>query len=130
MATKFSRRKVVSALVDMLESGATTKKIAETLAAYLIENRATRDMELYLYDIRAELEERFGLVAADVKSAKEITATLEKQIADFIKKTTNAKQVEVIKTVDKDLIGGVVISTTDAELDMSIQSKLPKLRSI
>ena len=130
MATKFSRRKVVSALVDMLESGATTKKIAETLAAYLIENRATRDMELYLYDIRAELEERFGLVAADVKSAKEITATLEKQIADFIKKTTNAKQVEVIKTVDKDLIGGVVISTTDAELDMSIQSKLQKLRSI
>lgn len=130
MATKLSRRKVVTALIDMIEDGISTKKVAEILAAYLFSNGLTREAELYMYDIRAELEERFGLLTADVTSAKKISAKIEKQITDFLEKTTNAKQIELIKTIDESLIGGVVISTTDAELDMSIRGKLQKIRSI
>ena len=130
MAIKISRRKEVAGLVNMIESGSSMKQVAVALAAYLAENRRLRDSELYLRDIRAEIGRRFGLVSANVESARELTATLEKQISQFIKKETNAKEVEIIKTVDKSLVGGVVISTTDAELDNSIRTKLQKLRSI
>lgn len=130
MATKVSRRREVVALVNLIESGSSMKRVASILAAYLAENNRLRDAELYLRDIRAELEHRFGLVSVDVKSARELTGELEKQISQFIKKETGAKEVEIIKTVDKELVGGVVISTTEAELDNSIRTKLQKLRSI
>lgn len=130
MATKVSRRREVIALVNLIEAGASMERVAQVLAAYLVDNHTIRDAELYLRDIRGELERRFGLVSADVKSARELTDKLEKQISEFIKKETRAKNVEIIKTVDESLVGGVIISTTDAELDNSIRTKLQKLRSI
>lgn len=130
MAVKVSRRREVAALVNLIEDGASMKKVASILAAYLADNHQTRLMELYLLDIRAELERRFGLVAVDVATAGRLTSELEKQIDRYIKSATGASEVEVIKTVDENLIGGVVISTTDATLDNSIRTKLQKLRSI
>ena len=127
---KVSRRREVIALVNMIEAGASMKKVAEVLAAYLAENRQLKNAELYLRDIRSELERRFGLVSANVSSARELNDELEKQICGFIKKTTNAKEIEILKSVDKNLIGGVIISTTEAELDNSVRTRLQKLRSV
>ena len=130
MAIKVSRRREVIALVNLIESGASMKKTAEILAAYLADNHQLRDAELYLRDIRAELERRFGLASADVASARKLSGELEKQVKHFVKKATGAREVEIIKTVDEDLIGGVVISTTDAKFDNSIRTKLQKLKRV
>lgn len=130
MAVKVSRRREVIGLVNLIESGSDMKHVAAVLAAYLTENHRLRDVELYMRDIRAELENRFGLVSADVKTARKLSDDLEQQISQFIKNETDAKSVEIIETVDKSLVGGVVISTTDAELDNSIRTRLQRLRSI
>jgi F0F1-type ATP synthase delta subunit len=95
-----------------------------------MENRQLRNAELYLRDIRTELERRFGLVSADVTSARKLNDELEKQVRSFIKSSTNAKEIEIMEAIDEDLIGGVVISTTEAELDNSVRSRLQKLRSV
>ncbi|GHU09735.1 hypothetical protein FACS189431_8250 [Alphaproteobacteria bacterium] len=130
MAVKVSRRREVVALVNLLENGASAKKVAQILAAYLVENHQARAAELYLRDVRAEIERRFGHASVEVASARQLSADIEKQIEHFIKKSTDARSVEIIKTVDEDLVGGVVISTTDAEMDGSVRTKLRKLRSI
>jgi ATP synthase F1 delta subunit len=100
------------------------------LAAYLIDNKLTKQTELYLRDIRRVLAQRHGLVAVEVASAHNLSEQLEQSIVKFIEKATAAKIVEVIDTVDQDLISGVVISTTDAVYDGSLKNKIKKLRAI
>lgn len=127
---KISRRKVVTALVDMLEKGESVDRVAKILAAYLIESNQTRNTELYLRDIEFDLAQRFGIVTAYVYSARQLNRKTEEQIEQLLKNTTNAKEIEMIKIENPSLIGGVVVKTVDAELDGSVRTKLQKLRSI
>lgn len=129
-ATKFSRRLVVASLVDMLEAGKPTSEIAQILAAYLVETKRTRDVELYLRDIELVIAERFGLVTAYVSSAKALSDKTREQVKKLVKSRTNAKDVEMVETTDPGLIGGIIIQTADAELDESVRTKLRNLRSI
>lgn len=130
MAVKFSRRLVAEKIVDMLEADQNIKSVMNKLAAYLIENHQTRQAELYLRDIRRVLEERKSYLAVDVKSANELNETLKEQISDFMKNQTNSKEVEIISTVNPELISGVVISTTEAVYDGSLKNRIKKLRTI
>lgn len=127
---KISRRKIVTALVDMLEKGESVDRVAKILAAYLVESNQTRSAELYLRDIEFSLAQRFGIVTAYVHSARQLNRKTEEQIEQLLKTTTNAKEIEMIKIENPSLIGGVVIRTVDAELDGSVRTKLQKLRSI
>jgi F0F1-type ATP synthase delta subunit len=130
MPTLSSRRLIVKLLGDMLEKGTSAKKVGQILAAYLVENRKTRDRDLYLRDLRRELENRFGITSVEVKSASELTKGVTEQIEVFIKRQTNAKDVEILGSIDKSLIAGVVISTTDSELDGSLKKKIKELRMV
>lgn len=127
---KISRRLVVNSLVDMLESGRPAKEVAETLAAYLIDTRQTRNAELFLRDIGLATENRFGLTMAYVTSARELTPKTRKAVETLVKTARGAKEVEMIEAIDKNLVGGIIIKTADAELDGSVRTKLRKLRSI
>jgi ATP synthase F1 delta subunit len=130
MATKISRRLVVEKVIDLIERGGDVKRPAKLLAAYLVENKLTRQLELYLRDVQRLLNERYGLVSAEVASAHQLTDSFEKAIVEFIKKETSARDVEIINTVQPDLISGVVISTTDAVYDGSLKNKIKKLKAI
>lgn len=124
-----SRRKVVSALLDLLDAGKKSPQIAEILAAYLLENGALRSADLYLKDLRAEIARRYDLMSAEVTSAHQLEADFEAQIVQFVKKQTGARQVEIISKIDRSLISGVVISTTDSEYDGSLKQRIKKLRA-
>lgn len=128
--TKYSRRQITSALIDMLEADVPAKRVAQVLAAYLIESRQTRNVELYLRDIEIGIADRLGIVTAHVSSAKKLRQETLTQIKNFIVKSSDAKTVETIEKIDPNLIGGVIIETADSELDGSIRTKLQQLRSI
>ncbi|MDR3125971.1 MAG: F0F1 ATP synthase subunit delta [Candidatus Nomurabacteria bacterium] len=130
MAVKFSRRLVTEKIVDMLELGTGAKRAAQVLAAYLLDSRQTRQAELYLRDIRRVLVERQGLMSVEVAAARQLTDKLASDIKEFIKQQTAAETVEIIDTVQPDLISGVVISTTDSVYDGSLKNKIKKLKAI
>lgn len=128
--SRFSRRQVVTALVDMLESGDSTDRVAQTLAAYLFKSRQTRNLDLYIRDIELTVAKRFGTVAAYVSSARQLNDKTREQVKRLVKAKTAAKEIEMIEDIDPKLIGGIIIRTADAELDGSIRTKLRNLRSI
>jgi ATP synthase F1 delta subunit len=130
MAVKISRRLVAEKVVDLIEQGGNVQRAALMLAAYLVDNKLTRQSELYLRDIRRVLAERRAQVSVEVASAHQLTQELRDSIGEFIKRETAAKDVEIIDTVNQDLISGVVISTTDAVYDASVRSKIKKLKAI
>lgn len=128
--TKISRRLVINSLIDMLESGHSEQEVAKTLAAYLIDTRQTRDTELYLRDLELATENRFGRTMAYVTSARKLTPKTRKAVEALLKSARKTKEVEMVEAIDRDLLGGIVIKTADAELDGSVRTKLRKLRSI
>jgi F0F1-type ATP synthase delta subunit len=77
MATRLSRRKIAAYAADKLAAGAASKKVLSEVAAYLIEMRRTREIDLLVRDIEDALEVR-GIVVADVTSAYPLTEALKR----------------------------------------------------
>lgn len=125
-----SRRVVVKTLVDRWQAGDSLQKIAQTLAAHLISNRQIRDSQLYVRDFQLELQKRFNLVAAEVVSAHQLSQELQTQIENFIRQATGAETVEIISSVNPELISGVTISLADRQYDGSLRRKISKLRAV
>jgi F0F1-type ATP synthase delta subunit len=128
--TKYSRRRVINAIIDMLAMGTPAKQVAKTLAAYLVETKQTRDVELYLKDIESETSRRLGTATVHVSSARELSQATHRRIKQLITDSSGAKNVEIIETIDPNLIGGIVATTADSELNGSVRAKLQQLRSI
>lgn len=130
MAAPTSRRLVTRALVGMIDDGASMQHISQILAAYLVENQLTRDQDLFVRDLRREILGRFGLASVEVKSAHKLSTNVSGQIKTYIKRQTGADEVEIMDSVDSSLIAGLIISTTDSELDESLKSKIRELRMV
>ena len=87
--TKYSRRRVVNAIIDMLATGTPVKQVAQTLAAYLVEAKQTRDVELYLRDIESETSRRLGMATVHVSSAQELSQATHQRIRQLITDTAD-----------------------------------------
>lgn len=123
-----SRRVLVRTVVDQLE----TEKVAEVmkrLAAYVIENKLSSQIELIIADIEAELARR-KVVIADVMTAHPLVDESREAILDYIRGLTSVKNPELRESIDESLLGGVIIKVAGTELDSSLKTKLQRLKTI
>lgn len=125
---KGSRTDIANGFIVRLEKvGA--KKATKELASLLIEKRLHSQADEILADIAKAYALRYGIVEANARTAFPLSASLKKELADRVKQATGAKEVVLHEEVDKDLLGGVVLSAPDMELDLSLKTKLAKLRA-
>ena len=104
------------------------KTIIKDLAGYLFYTKQTRSINLLVRDIENALLDR-GVLAAKVVSAYDLADSVKKQIDAFLLDESGANSVQVQYSIDKDLIGGIQISTPQAILDTSIKNKLQRLKA-
>jgi len=123
-----SRRILVRAVVDQLESEA-TPVVMKRLAAYVIEHKLARQLELILSDIEAELARR-EIVIADVTTARPLVDESRAAILDYIRGLTKVRNPELRESVDESLLGGSIIKVAGTELDSSLKTKLNRLKTI
>lgn len=126
MAVRLSRRKIASYYADELLAG--HKDVVTRLAAYLIDSRRQRELQLIVRDIQAALAER-GVLVAEVATSRTLSDGARKAITAFLKESQSAKDVRLQESVDADLLGGVRISVPGAELDGTLRRKLTLLKS-
>src|SRR4051812_44647467 len=112
-----SRLQVAEYLADRLEGG--RKDAVQAAAAWLLDNGRGRDARYLARDAAAALAER-GHVLAQVVTARPLTAEALAEVEAFIKKTTGAKTLELVTSVDPALIGGIKIELPAATLDASV----------
>lgn len=123
-----SRRVLVRTIVDQLER----EKMAEVmkrLAAYIIENKLSKQIELILADIEAELARR-NVVIADVTTARPLVEESREAILDYIRGLTKTQNPELREGIDESLLGGTIIKVAGTELDSSLKTKLQRLKTI
>ena len=126
MVTKLSRRKIATVVAERLLEG--DKTIIKDLAGYLFYTKQTRSINLLVRDIENALLDK-GVLAAKVVSVHDLADSVKKQIDAFLLDESGANSVQVQYSIDKDLIGGIQISTPQAILDTSIKNKLQRLKA-
>lgn len=129
MAT-LSRRRVAEFAAEQLHKGESPMKLAKYLAAYLAEGKQLSQAELLLEDINDVLASRYGMVLAEVTSARPLSTELRAAISTLVKTSLDAKSVALDESVDSELIGGMTIKTPRGYFDGSVRKKLRNLQAM
>lgn len=125
---RFRRTDIARAFVQQADSKSIEHAVKE-LAALLLEERMHGQIEEIILDIAREYQLQHGVVEAEARTAQKLSAEVKKQLAERVKATTGAKKVVLHEEIDQTLLGGVVLSGPDMELDLSLRSKLMKLKA-
>ena len=127
MAT-LSRRRIASYISEQLIVSGESAKIVNQLAAYLIDTKRTKELEVIIRDIEFELQKR-GVVLAEITSATKLSDATHKVIKEFIQSQTNAQDIFLRQFVDPEVLGGVKIDLPGSQLDSTVLRRLTTLRT-
>lgn len=106
-----------------------TKTAVKELAALLLEQRMHNQVEELLLEIAAEYKRKHGFVEAAVRTPYALSSELKKQLSALVASSTGAKKVLLNEELDPTLLAGMVLSAPDMELDLSLKTKLEKLKA-
>ena len=119
-----SRRKLAEFVAEKLQSGE-GKDALQQAAAYMLETKQTRNVELLVRDIE-DVMAKNGIVVADVTSAR----PLSKDDKATIAKLLNAKELHARETIDPSVLGGVRVEASGQRLDATLKHKIDSLKEI
>lgn len=128
--TKLTRRQVARYAANEIAHKADRSQLFGRLAQWLIETKSVRTAELLLADIEGFLAREHGLLFAHVTSAHSLTKELSDTIEATLASKQDAKKVELSYDIDTTLIGGVIVRTSEQEIDTSIATSIKKMRAI
>ena len=107
-----------------------TGKVSDITSGFLTILTQKR-RELYMEQIAKAFVEQYkqykNILTAVITSAVGIDSTVKTKVLELVKQTTKG-EVELVEKVNKDLIGGFVLTIGDKQVDASISRKLNDLR--
>lgn len=127
---KINAKKYALALIEMLEGAdeKQSKKIINDFAKDLVHNNESHKLEKIIREFSLLFDAKYSIVNANITSASTLTAASEKTLNDYIKNNTKASEVNIEKSIDASIIGGVVIKYGDKIFDASLRTQLNKLK--
>ena len=118
-----SRRQVAQYVVDHLKDS--RQDAVADAATWLVARGRKRQVRYLVRDV-AEILATGGYIAANVVTARPLTAGARREIEEYVREHTRATDVEMTTAVDGSLIGGALIELPGADLDATIKTKLSK----
>lgn len=116
------KRRVLDALVDRVRPGQFTANLLRTM---LNHHRLHRLPQVY-EQFRREINERRGLVVAEVTSAAQLGSGEQEQLGRTLQRITG-KQIEFKFKTDPSLVGGVVTRVGSVVYDGSVRTQLREI---
>ncbi|MFI5141487.1 MAG: ATP synthase F1 subunit delta [Bacteroidia bacterium] len=105
-------------------------KVSEVTSGFLTILTLKR-RELYMKYIATEFVAQYkqhkNILTAVITSAVGIDSTVKAKVLELVKQTTKG-EVELVEKVNKNLIGGFVLTIGDRQVDASVSRKLNDLR--
>ena len=123
----YRRTDVAKAFI--IEADKNMDRAIKQLASLILEERMHSQVEDILNDIAREYRLQKGYIEADVLTAFKLNKELKQQLEQRVKLETGAKNVNLNETVDSSLLAGVIVSAPGMEINLSLKSKLAKLRA-
>lgn len=125
MVDRISRRRIAVYAADRLLAGEVS--VIQQIAAFLIEERRTREADVLVREIESELAHR-GHIIADVYSAHALTASVRQSIERLLAEHYAGDDITLRAVLDSTLLGGVRVETSDAEYDGSLRARVTTLK--
>lgn len=129
MQKAYSRPALVAYIVQELADGADESKLAQRVAAYLINTNKIYELDSVMRDAQELRAQQSGVVELTIRSAHELDAAQRKQIESLAKAQYPAtKKVLTHQVHDESVVGGASVQFPHASLDVTVRAKLNQLR--
>lgn len=127
---KVARTRIAHAVADRTLKQGASRQLSRELAAYLLTERRTGELDSLLRDIQADWAEA-GHVEVVARSAFPLTTIVRTDITRRVKAIyPDAKRVVINEIHDPEIIGGVRLNLPDQQLDLSLRTKLNTFRQL
>jgi len=126
MVKKYSKRKLAQAYLR-IRAAKSEREAIQALAAQLIVQRLTNQVELISQEIAREILLQQRELQVTVTSARKLSATLVREIGELLRKLSGAERVMVAEQQDESVQGGFVATSSVGQLDTTVQSRLRQL---
>ncbi len=114
-----------AAALDAITEGA--QDIVRNFLRLLVEKGRMAELEEIARELERLVAAAQGRLTVELTTAQELSDTEARDIVDQIAKASG-RQVEATRTVDPDLIGGIVLQAGSFRLDASVRGRLNRLR--
>ena len=122
--TREQQAAVMGELSSQMKIG---KEVANTVALMATKRRLFVLPEL-IAAVKALAAEARGEISADVTAAKALTEAQQESLSKALSKSSG-KDVTINMSVDKDIIGGLIVKMGSKMIDTSVASKLANLQN-
>jgi F-type H+-transporting ATPase subunit delta len=122
MAVK--RKELSEAILALAAKKSDQKKLARSIATYLVDNRRTKELDMLLRDLEELHFRQDGVLEVSATTARPLSDAAKKEIA----KLFDAKNVQIYEQIEPELLGGVRVRALDQSADYSVQARLRRLR--
>ena len=124
---KVKRTDLAAAITGMLKNTKDTKALAKEIAAYLVSNHQTKDLDGIMRDVMTE-RAKDGVIEAQLTTAFPLSSGVKAEIDTLLKQEyPNAKQLVYQENVRPEVLSGIKIQTPDKQLDETARGKLDQL---
>ena len=121
---KVTTNELAKYAVDQLEAGVQAPALSRQLAAFLLEERRSRDMPAVLRAVDEELARR-GSAQVVVTAAHEVSDATKKQLAGILQ----VKNPVFSEVIDESVIGGVKARSGESEIDLTVRGRLNRFKT-
>jgi F-type H+-transporting ATPase subunit delta len=105
--------------------------LPKELAAYLISERRTHELNSLLRDLEQYRADQNGIVEVNAVSAHDLTAAVRADIERTIRAAyPAAKQIMIHETIDADVVGGIRLELANQQLDTTVRTKLNRFKQL
>lgn len=127
--SKVPRHELAKMLAEKF-AGMPAKKLSREIAAYLLAEHRTTELDSLLRDIM-QYRADSGTVEVIAASAHELTMKVQRDIEAQVRTLyPAAKKIIISEEHDPNIIGGVKIELANQQLDLSVRSKLNRFKQL
>jgi F-type H+-transporting ATPase subunit delta len=128
-----TRHELAKVIVERLAAGGVdAADLARDVAAYLIAEHRTGELDGLLREVRRLRAENGGPVEATVRTARPLDEPLRAEVRALVGQMTGRPGQTVIldESVEPGLLGGVYVETDDSTLDATVRQQLRRLKHL
>lgn len=121
---KMPRRELAKVIAERTMHSIDTKELAQEVAAYLLAEGRTAELETLIRDIM-QYRQDHGIIEATAVTSHDIGSNVISDVEAIVRQQyPDAKSIAVHSVHDQHVVGGVRIELAQSQLDMTVQAKL------
>lgn len=119
-----STRKELAEAVLKVSGKLSQKRLTAALAKYLVQERRTHELDAIMREVQKQRLQK-GIEEIIITSAHPINDKTRRSIS----KLMGGKKTIINQTIDKSVIGGVRLESSERMLDLTVRNRLDRLKT-